>query len=93
MKDVERYNSDDFDTEFREPDMPTFVPSSSLKSWLMDDKVRDQFVLQDDVKTSVFWNSMFNEEDSLVESRENWSTNYVRFSQRVPICFLTINRV
>lgn len=82
MKDVERYNSDDFDTEFREPDMPTFVPSSSLKSWLMDDKVRDQFVLQDDVKTSVFWNSMFNEEDSLVESRENWSTNYVRFSPK-----------
>ncbi|CCF57492.1 hypothetical protein KAFR_0C05010 [Kazachstania africana CBS 2517] len=81
MKDVERYNSDSFETEFKEPELPEFVPSSSLKSWLLDENLKDQYVLQDDKTTTVFWNSNF-EDTNVVESRDNWSSNYVRFSPK-----------
>lgn len=87
MKDVEKYNSDSFNTEFVEPDMPEFVPSSSLKSWLQDESGRDQFVLQKDDLTSVFWNSNSSEEYEVVESRDNWSNHYVRFSPKGTFLF------
>lgn len=82
MKDVERYNSDSFETEFREPELPPFVPSSALQSWLLDDRVRDQYVLQNDKITSIVWNSPLDDEENVVESRVNWSSNYVRFSPK-----------
>lgn len=84
MKDVERYNSDSFDTEFKEPELPEFVSSGSITSWLLDEENRDQFVVQNDNDTTVFWNTRFEEkiENSVVESRKNWSTNYVRFSPK-----------
>lgn len=80
MRDVERYNSDSFNVEFKEPEMPGFVPSSALKSWLQDEQVRDQYVLQKDDLTTVFWNTSLEDADNVVESRDNWSSNYVRFS-------------
>lgn len=80
MKDVERYNSDSFEVDFKEPEMPSFVPSSALKSWLQDELVRDQYVLQKDDLTTVFWNTTLEDADNVVESRDNWSNNYVRFS-------------
>lgn len=82
MKDVEKYNSASFNTDFKEPEMPEFVPSSSLKSWLQDEEVRDQFILQKDELTTAFWNSTVADADTVVESRENWSNNYVRFSPK-----------
>lgn len=82
VRDVERYNSDGFNTEFEEPAMPEFIPSSSLKSWLQDEEVRDQYVLQKDDLTTVFWNTMLEDVDNVVEARENWSSNYVRFSPK-----------
>lgn len=82
VRDVERYNSNAFNTEFKEPAMPEFVPSSSLKSWLQDEEVRDQYVLQKDDLTTVFWNTTLEDADNVVESRENWSSNYVRFSPK-----------
>ncbi|CCD23029.1 translation initiation factor eIF3 core subunit b NDAI_0A08760 [Naumovozyma dairenensis CBS 421] len=81
MKDVEKYNSDKFETEFKEPHIPEFVSSTSLKSWLLDEEVRDQFVIQRDNITTVAWNSMFHGFEE-VETRNNWSTNYVRFSPK-----------
>lgn len=83
MKDVERFSGDDATgNEFKEPELPPFVASSSLNSWLLDEEGRDQFVLQTDNLTGVFWNSMHENEDDVVESRNNWSTNYVRFSPK-----------
>ena len=87
MREVERYNSDSFNTEFEEPPMPEFVPTSSLNSWLEDEAGRDQYVLQNEDLTTIFWNSQFEEEDSVVESRENWSSNYVRFSPKGTFVF------
>lgn len=84
MKDVERYNSDAFQVDFKEPELPEFVSSGSLTSWLLDDEGRDQFAVQNDNDTTVFWNTRFEEsiEQSVVESRKNWSSNYVRFSPK-----------
>ncbi|QLQ81733.1 hypothetical protein HG537_0F04940 [Torulaspora globosa] len=82
VRDVEKYNSDSFDVEFKEPDMPGFVPSSALKSWLLDEQIRDQYVVQKDDLTTVFWNSTLEDADNVVESRDNWSNNYVRFSPK-----------
>lgn len=82
MKDVEKYNSGSFNTDFEEPEMPEFVPSSSLKSWLQDEEVRDQYILQKDELTTAFWNTTVADADTVVESRTNWSNNYVRFSPK-----------
>lgn len=81
MKDVEKFNSDHFEKEFKEPELPEFVSSGSLKSWLLDDAGRDQFVIQRENLTTVAWNSMFHGSEE-VETRDNWSTNYVRFSPK-----------
>lgn len=82
MKDVEKYNSENFSTEFEEPEIPNMVPSGDLKWWLQDQEGRDQFVLQKDDLTTVFWNSAVAQTDAVVESRKNWSSNYVRWSPR-----------
>ena len=81
MRDVEKL-SEQGAGEFVEPELPGFVPTSTLKSWLADEDGRDQFVIQKDNLTGIFWNSMHESEDDVVESRTNWSTNYVRFSPR-----------
>lgn len=84
MKDVERYNSDAFETEFHEPELPEFVSTGSLTSWLLDEEGRDQYVVQNENDTTVLWNTRFEDklENSIVESRQNWSSNYVRFSPK-----------
>ncbi|GAV52754.1 hypothetical protein ZYGR_0AI00360 [Zygosaccharomyces rouxii] len=82
MKDVEKYNSENFNTEFEEPEIPNMVPSGDLKWWLQDQEGRDQFVLQKDDLTTVFWNSAVSQTDAVVESRKNWSSNYVRWSPK-----------
>ncbi|CAR26765.1 hypothetical protein ZYGR_0I00360 [Zygosaccharomyces rouxii] len=82
MKDVEKYNSENFNTEFEEPEIPNMVPSGDLKWWLQDQEGRDQFVLQSDDLTTVFWNSAVSKTDAVVESRNNWSSNYVRWSPK-----------
>ena len=84
MNDVEKFNSEDFSTEFKEPQIPEFVPSSSLHSWLLDEDGRDQFVVQDDITTTIVWNTRFEDKPakSIAVSRDHWSTNYVRFSPK-----------
>ncbi|CCK70292.1 translation initiation factor eIF3 core subunit b KNAG_0E00240 [Huiozyma naganishii CBS 8797] len=83
LADVERFNDPAFPTEFKEPEFPDFVTSGELKSWLLDENVRDQYVMQDDKETTVVWNTKnVDDEDAVVESRENWSNNYVRFSPK-----------
>ncbi|EDO17279.1 hypothetical protein Kpol_538p39 [Vanderwaltozyma polyspora DSM 70294] len=82
MRDVEKYNDKNFPTEFVEPEIPDFFPTSTLKSWLSDEDGRDQFVLQANEMTTVLWNSAIEDEESVVESRKNWSTNYIRFSPK-----------
>lgn len=82
MKDVEKYNSGNFNTTFEEPEVPNVVESGSLKWWLQDQENRDQFILQKDDLTTVFWNSAVAKTDTVVESRNNWSSNYVRWSPK-----------
>lgn len=87
MKDIERNNNivdenGNKELTFREPELPEFVSNGELKSWLLDEQVRDQYIIQNDKLTTVFWNTKANEvlEENVAESRTNWSTNYVRFS-------------
>ncbi|CAL9736970.1 eukaryotic translation initiation factor 3 subunit B [Monosporozyma servazzii] len=86
MQDVERFNSSSSEEkEFREPELPPFVSSGELKSWLLDENVRDQYAIQNEKLTTVFWNNDKIDEvtdEEVVESRTNWSNNYVRFSPK-----------
>ncbi|SCU78932.1 LADA_0A08636g1_1 [Lachancea dasiensis] len=82
LNDVEKYGSDDFESEFREPKLPEFQPTDYLKSWLQDEQGRDQFVLQKGELTGVFWNRNTQQPDNAVEPRTNWSNTTVKFSPR-----------
>lgn len=86
MHDVERLsNLTTEEKEFKEPELPPFVSSGELKSWLLDENVRDQYVIQNEKLTTVFWNNDKKDEvteDAVVESRNHWSNNYVRFSPK-----------
>lgn len=87
MKDVEKYNDAGFETEFKEPEVPPFVSSGSLKSWLLDEASRDQYIVQGGDETGIFWNTKTEDEDGLIESRSRWSSNYVRFSLKGTFLF------
>lgn len=82
MQDVERIGSVEESPSFEEPKMPALVSSSELKSWLLDERNRDQYVLQKETWTSIFWNGTTGDDEIAVEPRNNWSTNYVRFSPK-----------
>ncbi|CCH61129.1 hypothetical protein TBLA_0E00680 [Henningerozyma blattae CBS 6284] len=87
MKDVEKFNGEGFDPEFKEPEIPPFVSSSFLKSWLLDEMGRDQYVVQNANLTSVFWNDKSSNDIQPVESRQKWSSNYIKFSSKGTLMF------
>lgn len=82
LNDMEKFGTEEFETEFREPKLPEFTPTEYLKSWLQDPSGRDQFVLQKSDMTAIFWNRNAQQPENVVEPRKNWSNSTVRFSPR-----------
>ncbi|SCW01430.1 LAFE_0D12398g1_1 [Lachancea fermentati] len=82
LNDVEKYGTEEFDTEFHEPKLPEFNPTEYLRSWLQDENGRDQFVLQKGDMTGVFWNRNAQQPENVVEPRKNWSNTTVKFSPK-----------
>ncbi|KAM3163228.1 Eukaryotic translation initiation factor 3 subunit B [Lachancea thermotolerans] len=82
LTDVEKFGTEDFDTEFNEPKLPEFQKTDYLQSWLQDEQGRDQFVLQKGELTGVFWNRNTQQPENAVEPRTNWSNTTVKFSPK-----------
>ncbi|CDO94441.1 unnamed protein product [Kluyveromyces dobzhanskii CBS 2104] len=82
LNDMEKYGSDDFDSQSHEPVVPEFAPTDFLRSWLQNKDGRDQFILQKGEMTRVFWNRLAHQPDGVCEARKNWSNDVVKFSPK-----------
>ncbi|KAJ3413176.1 Translation initiation factor 3 subunit b [Chytridiales sp. JEL 0842] len=61
------------------PTIEEFVEKPHLRSWLIDEKARDQFVIMKGDDVGVYWNNKAEQPD-LVHNRANWSDMYVSWS-------------
>ncbi|KAJ3212659.1 Translation initiation factor 3 subunit b [Dinochytrium kinnereticum] len=75
--DIERFLG--ISEEYIPPVIEPFVERSHLRSWLLDERCRDQWVIMKDDDVSVFWNNKAEQPD-MVHSRRNWSDMYVSWS-------------
>ncbi|CEP64877.1 translation initiation factor eIF3 core subunit b LALA0_S14e01288g [Lachancea lanzarotensis] len=82
LSDMDKFGSESFENEFKEPKLPDFQPTDYLKSWLQDEQGRDQFVLHKNDVIGVFWNRNTQQPDNAVEPRSNWSNTTVKFSPK-----------
>lgn len=53
--DIEKYAA--MDTTFVEPVVEEFTPKEHLKSWLADEKARDQFVMLKGEQVGIYYNN------------------------------------
>jgi translation initiation factor 3 subunit B len=68
--DVEKFSG--MSDTYVEPEVQPFTPKEHLKSWLMDEQARDQFVMYRGDDVGVFWNRK-------TESPEHVHTRTVSF--------------
>jgi len=66
------------------PEIPNYEPRENLRSWLLDDRAIDQYVVRYGDITEVLWNELkpaFGEpnQDTVVK-RDNWTESYVAWS-------------
>ena len=63
---------------------PPFVPRENLKSWLSDEKTRDQYVTRYNDETEIWWNDPTCDPNKREphHARKNWSDSYVSWSPR-----------
>jgi len=69
----------DEETEFVPPE---YTPPENLRSWLMDESARDQFVVRYNDETEIWWNDPTKPDNAPSYSRKNWSDSFVRWSPR-----------
>lgn len=67
--------------EYEVPALPTLKEKEHLKSWLMDAKARDQFVMLRAEEVSVVWNNK-TEAPEVVHVKPNWTDSYVQWSPK-----------
>ncbi|SCU82261.1 LAFA_0C10110g1_1 [Lachancea sp. 'fantastica'] len=82
LSDMDKFGSESFESEFKEPKLPEFQPTDYLQSWLQDEQGRDQFVLHKNDVIGVFWNRNTQQPENAVEPRSNWSNTTVKFSPK-----------
>ncbi|AET39822.1 translation initiation factor eIF3 core subunit b Ecym_5021 [Eremothecium cymbalariae DBVPG len=80
LNDMEKFGSPDFVTEFKEPKIPEPQPTEYLKSWLLDPKGRDQFVLQKSEMAAIFWYRNKLQPENIIDARKQWSDSILEFS-------------
>ncbi|TPX38208.1 hypothetical protein SmJEL517_g00364 [Synchytrium microbalum] len=72
--DVETFT--EMDQEYKDPETATLKEKEHLKSWLMDARARDQFVLMKAEEVSVLWNNKTEAPDV------GWTDYYVQWSPK-----------
>jgi translation initiation factor 3 subunit B len=79
---------DDFDRILETPSeyaQPVVYSQSQLKSWLLDTRSRDQFVIRYGSSTEVYWNDPIAEKSELVSRGPGdrvWTDKYVKWSSQ-----------
>jgi len=66
-----------------EPEIPQFETRPNLRSWMLDDRGIDQYVIRYGDITEVLWNDIkpsFGENQEALVTRENWTQMYVSWS-------------
>ena len=61
FNDIERFAN--MPDEFVEPEAEPFVEKEHLKSWLADEKARDQWVMMKGDEVSIYWNNKSEQPD------------------------------
>ena len=83
LSDIEEYVlSDKVTDKFEEPEFPEFKAVGHLNSWLLDPKVRDQFLLNYDQTVGVFWYRKNLQHENVIEPRDNWTSTYMKWSPK-----------
>ncbi len=67
--------------EYVEPPLEEFKEQENLKSWMLDEQARDQFVLRVADDTQVLWNNAL-EGPEMIKETKRWSDSYVRWSPK-----------
>eukprot|EP01043_Picozoa_sp_COSAG02_P024770 COSAG02_NODE_1366_length_13032_cov_721.428207_12_plen_484_part_00 len=67
--------------EYVEPPLEEFKEQENLKSWMLDEQARDQFVLRVADDTQVLWNNAL-EGPEMIKETTRWSDSYVRWSPK-----------
>ncbi|KAJ3287790.1 Translation initiation factor 3 subunit b [Borealophlyctis nickersoniae] len=77
--DIERFVS--LPDTFEEPPAEEYKEKEHLKSWLLDPRARDQWVMMRGEEVGIYWNNK-GEQPDLVHTRNNWSDMYVSWSPK-----------
>ncbi|KAJ3371648.1 Translation initiation factor 3 subunit b [Kappamyces sp. JEL0680] len=75
--DIEAFDS--MPDEYQEPVIEEFQTKEHLKSWLSDDRARDQFAIVKGEQTGIYWNNKAEFPDK-VHEREKWSDRHIAWS-------------
>ncbi|TPX48254.1 hypothetical protein SeLEV6574_g02149 [Synchytrium endobioticum] len=67
--------------EYKDPEVVTLDEKEHLRSWLMDARARDQFVMLKQDEVAVSWNNK-TEAPDVAQARQNWTENYVQWSSK-----------
>lgn len=67
--------------DYVEPPLEEFKEQENLKSWMLDEQARDQFVLRVADDTQVLWNNAL-EGPEMIKETKRWSDSYVRWSPK-----------
>ena len=80
LTDIDRYGREGrIDEEYKEPYIEPFQEKEHLRSWLGDEKGRDQFVMYRGDNVGVFWNMKKDPPECILE-RKHWTQLFVQWS-------------
>jgi len=75
--DFERYEQ--LKEEYEPPQPKPFQERGNIKSWLLEKRATDQYVVRYEDNTDVYWNEA-NKKPTLVRSQRHWAETYVAWS-------------
>lgn len=83
IADVEKYGTEgNVPEQFVEPSIPPFKSHGYLRSWLQDEKGRDQFALHFSETVGVYFNNKKNDPEPAIEPRKGFTSKYAKFSPK-----------
>ncbi|ODV69725.1 translation initiation factor eIF-3b [Hyphopichia burtonii NRRL Y-1933] len=83
LTDIEKFGAEgNIKDEFEEPEIPPFEDHGYLKSWLQDERGRDQIALHFSETVGVYWNKKQNDPEEVIEPRKNFTTKYAKFTPK-----------
>lgn len=83
LNDIEEFVlSGKISNEFEEPLFPKFKEIGYLNSWLIDNNVRDQFLINYDQSVGINWFRKNLENEPVIPFRNQWTSTYMKWSPK-----------